>query len=254
MDNQDNTLRLQLARQLVEHLEAGDDEQANLVLSQLSMKFERELFEEIGKLTRDLHDALKSSRNDSRLTEITRDEIPDAKERLNYVITMTEQATNRTLNAVDEGLPLAEELQSRVSVLQDDWMRLRKREMTLEQFRTYARELESFLASTGAQTERLRQLMSEIMMAQDFQDLTGQIIGRVIRVVQDVETHLVDLLRLSSGRLEVQSPPAEPPTPDQDAAAKLMQRGPAVPNTKDSQNDIVSGQDDVDDLLSSLGF
>jgi chemotaxis protein CheZ len=68
----------------------------------LRLPYERELFDELGKLTRELHEALNSFRGDSRLIELTRDEIPDAKERLNYVVSMTEQATHRTLNALDE--------------------------------------------------------------------------------------------------------------------------------------------------------
>lgn len=260
MDNDEQrlTMHLALARELVGHLESGDEENARLVIQQLRYPYERELFEELGKLTRELHEALKSFRGDSRLAEITQDEIPDAKERLNYVVTMTEQATHRTLNAVDEGLPLAESLHDRAAALTGEWSRFRRRELSLDEFREFARKLDEFFSATGQDTERLRSLMSEIMMAQDFQDLTGQIIGRVLKLVHDLEESLVGLIRLSSGRMEpgrIPAPEAVSPAEPKESTHELEgPTGPAVPNTQDALADVVSGQDDVDALLSSLGF
>jgi len=175
MDNDEENLvfQLQLARQLVEHLEAGNSNDAANVIRQLRIPYERELFDELGKLTRDLHEALNSFRGDSRLTELTRDEIPDAKERLNYVVTMTEQATHRTLNALDEAMPIAESLHERSQELTSNWQRFRRRELSVEEFREFARALDLFFAAISEETERLRNLLSEVMMAQDFQDLTG---------------------------------------------------------------------------------
>lgn len=239
--------RLDLARRLVAQLERGDEDGAIATIHRLGAPFERALFEELGKLTRELHEALKSTRDDSRLAELTRDEIPDAKQRLNYVITMTEQATHRTLNAVDQGLPVAEALHEKTRALLEDWQRFRRREMTLEGFRQFANELDEFFAAAETQTERLRALMSDIMMAQDFQDLTGQIIGRVIRTVQKVEDSLVELLRLSSSRMETFKPAVV-------AETTTRGQGPAVPQTKDTLAQVVTSQDEVDDLLSSLGF
>jgi chemotaxis protein CheZ len=249
MENDNPTTQLELARRLVQQLEQGNEQDVALTLQQLCSSTERELFAEIGKLTRDLHDALKNTHNDSRLAAITRDDIPDAKERLSYVIERTEKATHRTLNAVEEGLPLAEALYTKTSEFFNHWTRFRKREMNVAEFRVFAKELDEFFTTTSKQSDRLRILMSEILMAQDFQDLTGQVISRVIRMVQDVEDNLVELLRLSSERLEPvlaqEQSIQEPAQPS---------RGPIVPNTKDSLHDVVSGQDDVDDLLSSLGF
>ncbi|AHF03647.1 chemotaxis protein CheZ [Marichromatium purpuratum 984] len=257
MDNDETrlTAQLALAQELVEHLQNGDEEGARLIIQQLRFPYERELFEELGKLTRELHEALQSFRGDSRLVEITQDEIPDAKERLSYVVTMTEQATHRTLNAVDEGLPIAERVHDNAVRLSERWGRFRRRELSLDEFREFAHELDAFFTATGQETERLRSLMSEIMMAQDFQDLTGQIIGRVIRLVQDVEENLVGLIRLSSGRMEgAVAKPAEPSVEKAEEPHPRAGVGPAVPNTSDDLGDVVSGQDDVDALLSSLGF
>lgn len=255
MDNDDESkaFQLNLARQLVEHLEAGNAVEVAEVIRQLRIPYERELFEELGKLTRDLHEALNSFRGDSRLIELTRDQIPDAKERLNYVVTMTEQATHRTLNAVDEAMPIAESLHARSKELTESWNRFRHRELSVEEFREFARCLDAFFAESGIETDRLRSLMSEVMMAQDFQDLTGQIIRRVIRLVHEVEENLVGLIRLSSARMEPAKVGKAASIKDADSAWPSSQ-GPVVPNTHDVASDVVSGQDDVDDLLSSLGF
>ncbi len=255
MDNDEERMAVQLdlARQLVEQLEAGDRAGADEVIRQLRLPYERELFDELGKLTRELHETLNSFRGDSRLLELTRDEIPDAKERLNYVVSMTEQAAHRTLNALDESMPIAESLHSRSLQLTEQWGRFRSRELSVDEFRELAREMDDFLAASGHETERLKSLMSEILMAQDYQDLTGQIIRRVIRLVQEVEENLVGLIRLSSARMEP-SKAVKPVAAEEPLAPDTKGHGPIVPNTQDSVADIVSGQDDVDALLSSLGF
>lgn len=251
--------RLALARQLLEQLEAEQDEEASVTIMRLGAPYERQLFDELGRLTRDLHEALKSFRDDSRLLEITQADFPDAKERLNHVITMTEQATHRTLNAVDSALPITDALQDRSAHFAEVWEQFRERKLNVVQFRQLATELDEFLHHTTEETRRLGKLMSEIMMAQDFQDLTGQIISRVIKLVQEVEENLVGLVRLSGERLEpgkIPAPTAKASSaPDRGAPRPIAPpQGPPVPNTKDTEADIVSGQDDVDDLLSSLGF
>lgn len=255
MDNDEAgmAVQLDLARRLVQKLEAGDAAGVDEVIRQLRLPYERELFDELGKLTRDLHEALNSFRGDSRLVELTRDEIPDAKERLNYVVSMTEQATHRTLNALDESMPIAESLHSRSLQLAEQWGRFRSRELSVDEFRELAREMDDFLAVSAQETEHLRSTMSEILMAQDYQDLTGQIIRRVIRLVQEVEENLVGLIRLSSARMEPAKAGKSAAAEELDAA-DAKGHGPIVPNTQDVVADVVSGQDDVDALLSSLGF
>ncbi|MBK1641863.1 chemotaxis protein CheZ [Chromatium okenii] len=255
MDSDEDNLNFQLhlAQQLVGYLEAGLVDDAATVIRQLRVPYERELFEELGKLTRDLHETLNSFRGDSRLAELTQDDIPDAKERLNYVVTMTEQATHRTLNALDEAMPIAESLQARAHGLTGTWQRFRQRELTVSEFRNMATEMDTFFIASSEETERLRTLMSEVMMAQDFQDLTGQIIRRVIRLVHEVEENLVGLIRLSSARMDSSKGVAKATgkTPHEELPTS---HGPIVPNTHDATGDVVSGQDDVDALLSSLGF
>ena len=238
------------ARALVTHLEAGEEAKAREVLDELTRMRESDLFRELGRLTRELHEALKSFQLDARLAEFAEKEIPDAKERLNHVIAMTEQAAHRTLDLVERSLPVTETLARDASAMSEGWRRFRAREMDVEAFRALARELDVFLPRVAKDAEQLRANLTEVLMAQDFQDLTGQIIRRVITLVQEVEANLVELVRISGQRLKASSA-----AKDDGASADQRTRpgGPHVPGLGDGA-DVVLGQDEVDDLLASLGF
>ncbi|MBK1674880.1 chemotaxis protein CheZ [Ectothiorhodospira shaposhnikovii] len=234
--------QLDRARELVKLMESGEEEAAGRLIEEMGRMHESLLFQELGKLTRDLHEALNSFRMDSRLSELTQMDIPDAKERLNYVVAMTDQAAHRTITAVEEALPVSEALAERARTLAGDWVRFRQREMSVDEFRAVSQSLADFLGDTERDAEVLRKHLSEVLMAQDFQDLTGQVIRRVMTLVQDMEDNLVGLVRISGQRLS--KPESQDPT---------KPGGPAVKGTSD-HGDVVSNQDDVDDLLSSLGF
>ncbi len=237
--------RLQQARALVAHLEAGEVEQADLLTRQISRSCDSELFIELGRLTRELHEAINGFLLDDGLADLVNHEIPDATERLRYVITMTEQSANTTLGAVEQSMPLVEALQSQALELAGSWQRFRDRELTVDEFRTLSGTLNEFLGRLSQDSEQLQGKLSEVLMAQGFQDLTGQIIRKVINLVQDVEGKLVQIIRLSGEKQGVQQAVA-------DAPAHSEASGPVVPGV--DKGDVVHGQDEVDDLLSSLGF
>lgn len=241
------------ARALVAALEAGDHEAAREHIQRLASTREQRLFEELGKLTRELHETLESFRGDSRLSELARDEIPDAKERLNYVVTLTAQAADRTLTAVETGQPLVDAALARLDALEPLWVRFRAREASADEFRQLARALDEWFPELRTSLTQLREGLSEILMAQDFQDLTGQVIRRVIQLVQDLEVSLVGMIRLSAqarGSSGHGSGDRNPPS----STSGSRGQGPAVPGTQDSASGVVHSQDDVDALLSSLGF
>lgn len=244
---------LEAARRLLSELEAGNSSAVNECLDVLSRKREQGLFHELGKLTRDLHDALRNFQLDSRIADMTASEIPDAKERLRYVITMTEQAANQTLSAVEEGLPIAEDLKESAVALHDKWQRFRSKDMQADEFRELVPELDQFLAVTSDKAVSLNNHLSEIMMAQGFQDLTGQIIRRVIELVTQVEDGLVELIRVSGAHVKSAEGKQAVNKQDDDPNKGF---GPQVPGVDDVAEtaEIVSNQDEVDDLLSSLGF
>lgn len=245
----DNILLLEQARTLVTELEAGNDSAAGGLIEELSRMREQTLFQELGKMTRQLHDSLTSFAVDSRMQSLAESDIPDAKARLNHVIDMTEESANRTLSAVEGTLPIAEQLQDQANDLHEKWDRFRNKDMNVEEFRGMSQEIDDFLHVTTTHAGQIHSNLSEVMMAQGFQDLTGQIIRRVITLVTEVEDNLVELIRLS-GDAEASMQTGGEAANSED----IMQGvGPQVPGVSDDGGS-VSGQDEVDDLLSSLGF
>jgi chemotaxis protein CheZ len=234
--------RLKQARSLVNALESGDSSQADKLINGLAEMSENEIFQEVGKITRRLHDSMNQFGLDERISELTDKDIPDAKERLNYVIEMTDEAAHSTLTAVEELLPVAEGLNERSNKLLEQWNRFQQREMPYDEFKAVSKEIGSFFEYSANTSEVISKKLTEILMAQGFQDITGQIIRRVIQLVQDVETNMVELIRLSGGLSEGEQKTHKEP--------ELA--GPVVPTI--ATNDSVKNQDDVDDLLSSLGF
>lgn len=224
-------------------MESGDEAGAKEVLDELANVRESTLYQEVGKLTRELHDALSNFGVDEHMATLAKEDIPDARERLNYVITMTDDAATRTLNAVEESIPLCEGLEQRASELLKDWTRFTKREMDANEFRELSKQMSEFLQDNSTGAVKINENLKKVLMAQDFQDLTSQIIKRVIKLVEDVEGNLVNLITLIG---------ASKLTKDPEEHHKPELSGPVVPGLDDAGS--VSGQDEVDDLLSSLGF
>jgi len=236
------------ARDLVASLERGDEQGAKEVIDDLTNIRESDLYREMGKLTRELHDAITAFGMDEQISNLAQQEIPDARQRLRHVIDMTDQAAHRTLTAVEESLPICEELESRSQNLQEDWQRFKKRDMDINEFKQLAKRLDEFFNVNTGDAGKLRDSLNNVLMAQDFQDLTSQIIKKVIKLVEEVESNLVELIKLtrSNDEMDVEQIPES-----RKKEEKLA--GPVVPGVNDGGT-TVSGQDEVDDLLSSLGF
>ncbi|MGY5449873.1 protein phosphatase CheZ [Agarivorans sp. MS3-6] len=234
------------AKQLVSLLEQGNVAEANQLVSELCAPKANLLFDKVGQLTRQLHDSLNDFKLDMRINELANQEIPDAKERLNYVIEMTDQAANKTMDAVESGLPIADKLTSDINDIMPIWQSLMERRIELGQFKALCHQIDIFLNSSSTNADKLRSMLTEILMAQDFQDLTGQMIRKVITLVQEVEESLVEMLTLF-GAEKSELAKAEPVT-----KSAIEAEGPII--NKEQRDDVVNDQDDVDDLLSSLGF
>ncbi|RUO65823.1 chemotaxis protein CheZ [Pseudidiomarina planktonica] len=245
-----DSIRISLAqaKELVELLEQGEQAQADALLGEIVKVQHDELFASVGRLTRDLHDSLQDFHVDPRLESLMEDELPDAKNRLNYVIQRTEDAANRTMDAVEASLPIAEQMHQQVSHIQPVWDRLMSRDLELNEFKQLCHDVDSFIRDSGQHAAHLQGLMTEVLMAQDYQDITGQVIRRVIELVQDVEQNLIELLKVFAKRedSEVQADKKKA-KPDNIGA-----EGPII--DAEQRDDVVNGQDEVDDLLSSLGF
>lgn len=245
---EDNTLtsedNIARAKDLLACLERGDGSGAREVLDELTRIRETELYQEMGKLTRELHDSLMAFGKDDALINLAQEEIPDARSRLRHVIKMTDDAANRTLTAVEESLPICEGVTNNSSDLHEKWRRFIQRDMNVQEFRELSLLIDKFLEGNTDQVKELRGKLNEILMAQDFQDLTSQIIKRVIGLVEEVETNLVNLVKLAGGNVNIEFKKTE-------NDHSIEATGPAVPGVDDN---VVSGQDEVDELLSSLGF
>lgn len=239
-------ISLENAKALVIALEAGDNESANQIINEAASPENQELFAEVGKLTRQLHDSLNNFQLDPKIANLASDDIPDAKERLSYVMSMTEQAANKTMDAVDSSLPLADKISNSLSELKPEWDKLMQRQIQLGEFKSLCFSINEFMESAEKDSAQIHLYMTEIMMAQDFQDLTGQVIKRVIELVKEVEDSLIHLLTVF-GEPSTNKANEEEKTVDNNGV-----EGPII--DAENREDAVSNQDEVDDLLSSLGF
>lgn len=193
----------------------------------------------IGHMARTLHDTMRELGHDKNL-EMTASSIPDARDRPNYAATMIEKATERVLNATDAAQPVVEKIEVESQRLAREWQKLFDKKLDVEQFKGLVKQTHAFLADVPRQTKATNACLMEIMMAQDFQDLTGQTIKKVVAVTQQVEKQLLELL--------VENPPS---TANPDAYTGML-NGPVV--NAAGRADVVTSQDRVDELLGSLGF
>jgi len=238
------TESLKQAKQLVSHLEAGEIDQADIVINELCLTRENNIFQDLGKLTRDLHDTMNDISSDARLTDIMHNEMPDARHNLNHVIELTEDAANQTLNAIENSTPVLDDLSERAVYLQRLLQEHMKKLNKNNELSFIEEELEGFLDKVRIDIKHVNKDMNTILMAQGFQDISGQIIQRVSKMVQDVEHSLISILKVNSH--------ATNKNERSDESRNRTGYGPAVPATQ--TDDTLNGQDDVDDLLSTLGF
>ena len=232
------------ARQLVDSLEQGNFGEAVQLIHELNKARDRGLYHEVGKLTRELHNAIVNFQLDPRVPHATEvSQITDATERLNYVVTMTEKAANRTMDLVEQSAPLINDLSDEAHSLSADG------------FRELAKRVELFLARSERDGAKISGHLNDILLAQDYQDLTGQVIKRVTQLVTEVESNLLKLVLMASqvdqfAGIEHNHELLRAEQEQQ----KEPSRGEGPQIHADKREDVASSQDDVDDLLSSLGF
>lgn len=202
---------------------------------------DKKVIDQIGQMTRNLHDSLRELGYDKRLEAIA-NEVPEAQDKLTYVAIKTEQAAERTLSATEIAMPIQEKLSSDAVQLSAQWkqaLETQQNNPDTEKFKALLIDTLQFLDNIPEQTNATNAQLLEIMMAQDFQDLTGQVIKKVTHMVQSLEKDLIDLLL------------ANVPNKIASTDDGLM-NGPVT--NPEKRNDVVSSQDQVDDLLASLGF
>jgi len=236
------------ASQLKDLVDSGDLSGALSIISELDKSRDQTLFEEIGRLTRTLHEAIQNFRVGSDELDLDNSEINDASDRLAYVVEMTNKAANKTLDLVEDTMPYAAKIKLEAKQMAKEWGRLQRKEMTPEEFRDLSVSMADFLGKLSNDSEKVHANLSDILLAQDFQDLTGQVINRVMSLVKEVEDNLVDLVRMA-GKVDQMTGITHDLEKEND-----ITKGEGPQMNADARKDVVSSQDDVDDLLSSLGF
>ncbi len=190
------------------------------------------VYRQLGELTRLLHDALEQLGVMTQL-RLAADGLPDARSRLGYVARKTGEAAEKVLDAVDA----AKLEQSRIA---DQARRIAGAVAADPAHTPNAAALIAFASEIEAASARTDRHLTDIMLAQDFHDLTGQVVAKVVTLAADLEDSLVKLL--------LQAAPADAPR----AAEPATLHGPVV--DPDARTDAVASQREVDDLLASLGF
>ncbi|MET0963487.1 MAG: protein phosphatase CheZ [Noviherbaspirillum sp.] len=195
------------------------------------------MFDRLGHIVRQLHDSLRELGYDRSLSDIAT-EVTDATDRLEYIATLTEQAANKVLNSIDEAMPVQDELIHIARDVDARWGVLFEGSMGVDEFRLLAQDSRQFAVTVAQTGEAEKARLMQIMMAQDFQDITGQIIKKVVAITQKLERELAQLL--------IDNAPHPHAHKEKEKVVDLM-AGPAVPTSAMAQND-------VDDLLADLGF
>ncbi len=191
-----------------------------------------EMFQQLGSITRQLHDALKELGYTDKLKGSV-DQLPDAQSRLSYIARLTGEAAEKVLNHVELGKSEQAELADRGRKLADTISRVPALAKAMPELMEWSNDVIRISEQTDSR-------LTDIMMAQDFHDLTGQVINRVVQLASTIEEQLLGLL--------LQSAPSG--QPGQDQAFELA--GPVV--NPEGRTDVVNDQAQVDDLLASLGF
>ncbi len=193
----------------------------------------------VGQMTRNLHDNLRELGFDKVMATATVD-IPDVRDRLNYVVRMTEQAAQRVLNATDAAIPLQDRVEASANEVLNGWQATLSAPFSEASYRDMATLSMQCMTDMRNDTAATKQQLIDIMMAQDFQDLTGQVIRKIADLAQGLEQQLVQLL-IDYAPEEVR----------RETKSTLL-NGPQIDPA--NKIDVVADQEQVDDLLESLGF
>jgi chemotaxis protein CheZ len=236
---------------LSEALRAGDETAFFTAVDHIVSMREPATLTEIRRLTGGLQKALERFSIESRLADIAENEIPDARSRLAHVIKMTDEAAHRTLDLVEQSGPLAERTAREAGALLASLKTYRDRPSgsgfegavrSIDAFLPVVRGVEAFLPAVRGDSDQIRKNLADVLLAQGYQDLTGQIIRSVIKLVEELEEALASLTKLSGDIVEHTTLGENPD----------KGHGPVVPGV--TRGDVASGQTDVDELLSGLGM
>jgi chemotaxis protein CheZ len=210
----------------------------------------------IGQLTRTLRDSMRELGIDKHV-ERAAEAVPDARDRLKYIADMTEKAAERVLSAIDVAKPIQEQLQTGAAELDARWEEWYAAPIDREEVRALMNDTRTFLRGVPEATTGTNTQLMEIMLAQDFQDLTGQVIKKITDVVYLIEQQLLGVLveNIALERREKFAANAAALAAEvvsSTGSPEHLLNGPQI--NPEGKTDVVQDQSQVDDLLASLGF
>ncbi|HEY1075794.1 MAG TPA: protein phosphatase CheZ [Fontimonas sp.] len=226
-----------MLRAALDRLDMGDASGFDQQVDELMRARQRGLYSHLARLSRGLHQQVRAMHHDEQIARLANDGMPDARHRLDYIMKVTEKAAHRTLDLVDQAHEVACSLGSIADRLVDIECDLAVPHPDMPQARTNIRQLGNGLR---ADAQGLRLTLTALSQAQEYQDISGQLIKRVITLVCNVETVLHELLRGSEAEYAVPAAML--------ASGELA--GPAV----EGLGTPAASQQDADALLSELGF
>jgi chemotaxis protein CheZ len=213
-------VKIEKVEALLSALKSGDEMSSEMLMNDLTQLTQSNVMHQVEEITQNLQSTLQDFDKDAELLMQTKHDLPNVSENLEYVIQTTEDASNQTLDSAENGLALIQSIQTKLT----------HNESILEDLEKIGTEL------------------NHIMSAQSFQDLTGQVLNRVMMLVSSLEKSLVMLIEQSGLNYA-----AIPERSDEfKKAAEMKGIGPNV--TEKGKKEAVASQDDVDDLLGDLGL
>jgi chemotaxis protein CheZ len=230
--------------ELAHALDANDEAAFRGAFERLRGALNAEMNPELKRITATAQDALRRFREQARLEVLADQEVPDARRRLSHVVKLTEEAAHRTLDLVEQSSPLVDRMGTEAAQLLEEWGLHGSRQLAVSTM--WPERANETMERLVLDAEKLRRHLSQMLLAQGYQDLSGQIINAVIKLVMELESVLGQLVALASGD-DTRRMPALRIMPDETGSRG---NGPAVPGIESSP--VVSGQDDIDALLASV--
>jgi chemotaxis protein CheZ len=229
-------------------LDARDDAAFRGAFDKLRESMSLEFMPELKRLTASAESALARFRERARIDALADQEVPDARKRLAHVVKLTDEAAHRTLDLVERSGPLIEQTAREAAELMEAWKVHGTR--TLAAASLWPERALGFMERSLEDSDRVRALLTEMLMAQGYQDITGQIIRSVIALVGEIETVLGQLVALSNGE-DTRRMPALRISTEPKPGGMQQGLGPQIPGVS-TPGEALGDQDDIDALIASM--
>lgn len=230
--------------ELANALSSSDEGAFRAAFERLRGALNAEMNPELKRITATAQDALRRFRERARLEVLADHEVPDARRRLSHVVKLTEEAAHRTLDLVEQSSPLVDRMGNEAAQLLEEWGLHGSRQLAVQTM--WPERANETMERLVQDAEKLRRHLSQMLLAQGYQDLSGQIINAVIKLVMELELVLSQLISLANGEDTRRMPVLKLP----EVMTGSHGSGPAVPGIETSP--VVNGQDDIDALLASV--